>query len=201
METSDWLLLILTFISGAFIGMLVYVTSFKPVYVNENPVGEEAVAGEFSVIGRSYGEGLATTVSPTFRLLGDGSYTYLPNSTSEPVEGQVPGQLLKDLQSLSTEDRLLTHRESATKSDCQSEKDGLDFEYRVVIENTSYALDTCRTNLDYEDDLALVLAALWQYMDEPTRGYQTPIQRREQSSLSDRLSDWLRQQLDPNYPD
>ena len=74
MELNDWVMLCLTFVTWAFIGMFIYVTSFKPVYAPDDlPDGD--LAEEYSVIGRAYSGEISRGEQPTVRLRSDGSYT------------------------------------------------------------------------------------------------------------------------------
>ena len=199
MELNDWVMLFLTFVTGAFIGMFIYVTSFKPVYAPDNLPNDTELADEYSVIGRAYSDSASSSLQPTFRLLSDGSYTYIAGEAGnrEPQEGKVPRALINDLKALSDRGNLLAYSETVNKN-CQSESGGVDFEYRVVVEGESYALDTCQTALGTDSTLSVVLSDLWRYLDNPSVGYQGR-GLTGGDSFNEWVTKWLKSHLDPDY--
>ena len=94
MKRDDWMILSLTFLTGLAIGMYVYITAYKPTYEANDISETEAEAGEWSVVGKRVGgtDG-SDYIQPSFRLLGNGEYTYLPGGSGEmslePVEGSL----------------------------------------------------------------------------------------------------------------
>ena len=149
MTLQEWITFILVFVTGAFIGMMIYVTSFKPIYESEGIGGSETLAEDFSVIGKAYGgnEG-PEYIRPSFRMLGNGEYTYLPGGESDnaldPLSGSLPSRLVRQVQSAASESSLNRYADSASKSDCVSYEGGFDYEYRIIVEGESFTVDTCQ---------------------------------------------------------
>ena len=173
METSDWFLFILTFVTGAFIGMFIYVTSFKPTYVPEDVNSDEDKAYEFSITGKTYGGLIAPEyIRPSFRLLGNGQYTYIRGGTGdnalEPEEGKLPRTIMNEINSEVTASQLAAASAPAEKDFCENYVDGTDYRYQITLDGTVYQLDTCFTDLTYESDLAAALEAVWQYLLDPS---------------------------------
>lgn len=164
MKRDDWILLTLTFLTGVAIGMYIYIAVFKPMYAPETLSGTESEASEWSVVSRKRdGVSVAGYSEPTFRLLGDGSYTYLPSSTDEtlmePKEGKLSRSILRELRTY--DDTLMDYSFTVSRQDCSSERGGYDYEYRFTKNTLSYNLDTCYTSLGYDTPLSKLLEDVW----------------------------------------
>lgn len=202
MERQDWYFFILTFITGVFIGAFVYLTSFVPTYLSNGFGGEEADASEFSVIGKSYG-GFTTPdyIHPAFRLLGNGEYSYIPGGTGEnslePIEGKLPASLMQDVKRSATELKLNSYERNAENTSCRYYADGVDYEYRIVLDKMSYELDTCTTALGYNTDLSQALDEVWEYLADPGNG--SIGSRWRGSDFNEAATNWLRSYFDTSY--
>lgn len=173
MTTQDKFIFILTFITGLAAGMYVYVISFKPTYAPETINNVEELAEDFSVIGKQYaGDRQNDYVAPSFRITADGSFSYRPGGSTtdglEIIEGKLPRTLINDLRSLATFDELDRLSENNPAGDCQSFVDGIDYQYRIILESEEFQLDSCDTRLGYDSDLALALEDVWNYLDDPS---------------------------------
>lgn len=190
MKRDDWMLLSLTFLTGLAIGMYVYIAAYKPTYEADDLSGTEAEAGEWSIVGKRVG-GVDDNeyIQPSFRLLGNGEFTYLPggtgNTSLEPVNGSLSSRDMADLRFSETE--LATYERSSRMSVCAADRGGYDYEYRITLDRESYLLDTCTVNFS-GSSLNESLTAIWQNIEGegPTRRY---------SSVSDWLEDFLRRNL------
>ena len=197
MKIDDWMLLTLTFITGVAIGAYVYVTAFKPTYAPEGLSDTEEGAAEFSVVGKAYGGNeSASYIRPSFRVLGDGSYLYVAGGEGDealdPAKGELPSDLRRALLSAASDSVLLDSSETVTKNNCRSFAVGVDYEYRVVKDGEAYTLDTCHTAFNYEDELALVLEDVWNFLGGESYGARglkgdTPYEMLE-NFLRERLS-------------
>lgn len=192
MKRDDWMLLSLTFLTGLAIGMYVYIMFFKPTYAPENLSGEEATASEWSLVARRYSDQSDRGVEPSFRLLGDRSYVYLPGGQSDealtPREGKISARLMRELRQY--DDELYGYSAPPLRPDCPSVRGGYDFEYRFVVDNTSYLLDTCSTALGHDTGLALALEAVWAEVEGTSAS-----SFRQYDSFSDWAEDWIRRNL------
>lgn len=182
MKRDDYMLLALTFLTGVAIGMYVYIAAFKPTYAPEKLSGDEIEAADWSLVARRYGGDLMPGYTDsTFRVLGDGTYTYIPGGTdgllTEQKQGKLSGSLMKKLRSY--DDSLLQYSMTASRNDCSSYYDGYDYDYRFTKNNIVFDLDTCRTALGENTPLSLLLAEVW---DE--------IEGRQTSASYDSFSDW-----------
>ena len=164
MKRDDWMLLTLTFLTGLAIGMYVYIAAFKPTYTPETLSNTEAEAGEWSMISRKRSDDYDTGyIQPSFRLLADGSYTYLAggqsNDALEPREGKVSGSRMRQLRNF--DDSLENYIEPSNTGVCASSQGGYDYEYRFTKNGTLLLLDTCNTTLGQNTSLAQVLEGVW----------------------------------------
>lgn len=158
------MLLSLTFLTGVAIGMYIYIGVFKPMYAPENLSNTEAEASEWNLISRKRDGVSAVSYSqPSFRLLGDGSYTYLPGSTEgamvEAKEGNLSRSLLSQLRTY--DDTLHDYSYTVARKTCASETGGYDYEYRFTKNTLTYNLDTCYTALGDDTPFAILLAQVW----------------------------------------
>lgn len=191
MKRDDWMLLSLTFLTGVAIGMYVYVAVFKPTYAPENLGASEREAGEWSLVGkRRLDNDHGGAVQPSFRLLGDGSYVYLPGGSGdddalEPREGRISRSLVREIRSY--DNQLAAYGTDASSARCGA--DGFDYEYRVTVANTVYLLDTCYTALGQGTPLSELLASVWDQMEGGRRSYD---------SVSDWLQDWINRNIGAN---
>lgn len=191
---SDWFILIFTFIVGMSSGAYLYITSFQPLYGTGDGIGgAERSASDFSVIGKSYGgSNPAGFAHPSFRITGDGSYSYLPGGVNadqiKEQNGELPNRLADELHSAVSDANLDQLSRSAQKDDCRIFSDGVDHTYRITVAGTQYELDTCNTALSYDHELALVLSDIWTYLEDGEVEY-----RNTSSSGADRS--WLEEFL------
>lgn len=197
MSGQDTFMFLLTFLTGIFLGAFIYVTSFKPTYAPDDIGSAESTAGDFSVIAKAYG-GVHERgyISPSFRVLSEGSYMYIQGGVSdsalEPIEGKLPSSLLRQLKVVATEDTLVIYEEEVGKSNCRSFADGVDYEYRITLEEIEYSLDTCTSNVPYDSALAIALDDVWTFISG-TGTYTGP----QGGSLSDKATDFIRKNLSP----
>lgn len=170
MKRDDWMLFTLVFMTGLAIGIYVYVAAFKPIYAPEDLSGVESEASEWSIIGkRRGGEHQNGFIHPSFRVLGDGSYTYLMGGEGDnaltPREGKLSKRMVRALKV--TEEDLVIYSRSISRQ-CLTSRGEYEYEYRVVYEGESYLLDTCYTALGHSSDLAEALDNVWMYLSDGT---------------------------------
>lgn len=202
MTRQDWFLFGSTFIVGAATGMYLYTTSFKPLYDPDAIGGDEAAASEFSVVGRSYGGMTAPGyVHPSFRIEEGGTYSYFPGGTedavhADPIEGTLPRALWQELEdSIRTRDlAALSH--PVVKDECRTFMDAPDYVYDVTLAGERYEIDTCATDIAYEDELIDTFNEIWSYLRDPASYERVGDAERDPQNF---LSDFLRRRLDVDY--
>ncbi len=186
------MLLSLTFLTGLAIGMYVYIVAFKPTYAPEKLGSSETEASEWSMVGKRRVEGdRSGYVQPTFRLLGDGQYVYLPGGMSDsvpvPIEGKLSRALIREVRA---NDQLVpNYARVVDLALCPGDRSGFDHEYQVTISGVIYWLDSCQTTLGHDTAYAFILAEVWNEIEgrrEPTRRYE---------SFSDWAQDWIRRNI------
>lgn len=171
MTQGDWFMFISTFLVGACAGAYLYAMSFKPVYQPNDIDWGEISASDFSITGRSYGGTNAGYVHPTFRVVGDGSYAFLPggvgaDASNTPEEGDLPRAIFGDLRSAVLNANLPLLAAERPQQQCDVHTGGIDYAYRVIIEGTQYELDTCATALSRDADLTNALENVWAYLQD-----------------------------------
>ena len=176
------MLLSLTFLTGLAIGAYVYVMVFRPMYTSDTLSDTESEASEWSLVSRKRDSDSALGyVQPSFRLLGDGSYSYIPATSgdglAEPKEGKISRSVMQELRGY--DNILMKYSYSTPGSECAADSGGYDYEYRFTKSNISFSLDTCYTNLGYNTPLSLTLKKVWQEIEGGTT-----------MSRPDGFSDW-----------
>lgn len=163
---QDILIMIVTFVVALFAGFYLYVTAFAPQFEELSGQTEE-VYEDFVLEGTQYGGDRMGGTAPSFQVLGNGTYRYLPYTPEGAVgkasEGTVPRLLLNEVKNGLTEEALATAATIVTRGDCMSYVDGLDYNYAVTLNGENYTLDTCTTNLKAEGALSITLDKLWNY--------------------------------------
>lgn len=172
MTTQEWIMFVLTFLTGVFIGFYVYVTFFKPIYDADQLASSESAASEFSIIGKQYGGARGPEyVHASFRLLENGSYQYVPGGSGDQVleqqTGKLPSSLVRDLKSLATQEVFESLSGRVVKEECRLYQGGIDYIYRVTLNQVEYILDTCGTAINYQDPLAIELEKIWNWLENP----------------------------------
>ena len=188
--------------TGVLIGVFLYVGFFKPTYAPERPPAEVAAARQFSVVGQAYGGMRGPEfVRPSFRVLGDGSYTYQPGGVGDAAlrteEGYLPEEMIQTLQSLATADRVSELSRPGAAKDCRVHVDGYDYRYQFTLEGVSYSIDTCVNNVQYDDQLLITLDRVWSYVLDPA-GYVPPSPGSGSSSDDSWLERLLKERLRGN---
>ena len=191
MKRDDWMILSLTFLTGLAIGMYIYITVYKPTYEADDISSTETEAGEWSVVGKRIGgTDDYDYIQPSFRLLGNGEYTYLPGGTGEmslePIEGSLSSREMSGIRL--NESELAAYEQGQRLAVCVADRGGYDYEYRITINRESYLLDTCLASFS-GSSLEESLSTVWQNV-EGTGG-----DRRQYDSVSDWLQDFIRRNL------
>lgn len=190
MKRDDWMLFALTFLTGFAIGMYVYIAAFRPIYTPEDLSNTEEQAEDWSLVGKERGGDVENGyIHPSFRVLGNGKYSYIPggegDDSLEPVVGTLPASLMRELKV--DADQLEAYSRPVSDHTCASDTGGFDYEYRIISDGETYTLDTCDTALGDESDLALTLEEVWQTLEGggSFEGFSG-------SDPSQWLQDWLR---------
>ena len=165
---QDILIMIVTFIVAICAGFYLYLTAFAPQF--EELTGQtEEVYEDFVLEGSQYGGDRMGGTAPSFQVLQNGSYRYLPYTSEGQVaqakEGSIPRTLFNEVKNTLTIQSLETAATIVTRGDCMSYVDGIDYTYSVTVDGENYTLDTCTTNLRTDGTIAVTLDKLWNYFE------------------------------------
>ncbi len=86
------------------------------------------------------------------------------------MSGHIPRKLMQDLKAAVDIDDLEEFSRLVSRTDCRSHLDGNDYKYQIIIAADAYAIDTCKTDVLYSDDLIVILNQIWDYMANPVNG-------------------------------
>jgi hypothetical protein len=165
---QDITVMVMTFIVGIIAGFYLYTTAFAPQF--DELVGDtEEVYEDFVLEGSQYGGDRMGGTAPSFQVLENGSYRYLPYASegevAEAKEGLLPRALLNEVKQTLTADALEISSQIVTRGDCFSYVDGRDFNYNVTLDGVDYTLDTCTTALSSGSIMNTTLDKLWNYFE------------------------------------
>lgn len=167
-SNKDYLVMIMTFVVGVISGFYLYVTAFAPQF--DEFIGQtEEVYEDFVLEGTQYGGDRMGGTAPSFQLLENGSYRYLPYSSegeaAEAQEGVLPRGLFNEVEQTLTAEALEISSQIVTRGDCFSYVDGRDFTYKVTLTGVEYILDTCTTALTNDSIMNTTLDKIWNYFE------------------------------------
>jgi hypothetical protein len=165
---QDYLVMIMTFVVGIISGFYLYTTAFAPQF-DEFMGTTEEVYEDFVLEGSQYGGDRMGGTAPSFQLLENGSFRYLPYVNEGEVavakEGLLPRALLNEVKQTLTTDALDISSQIVTRGDCMSYVDGRDYTYNVTLDGSEYTLDTCTTALSTDSLIYATLDKLWNYFE------------------------------------
>jgi len=167
-SSKDYLVMIMTFVVGIISGFYLYVTAFAPQF--DEFIGQtEEVYEDFVLEGTQYGGDRMGGTAPSFQVLENGAYRYLPYAASgevpEAQEGVLPRALFNEVTQTLTAEALEISSQIVTRGDCMSYVDGRDYTYNVTLEGEEYTLDTCTTALSSGSILNTTLDKVWNYFE------------------------------------
>jgi hypothetical protein len=168
MKGQDIMLIATTALLGLVAGMYLYVVGFAPEFLADN--GRDVEEYEtLAIEGEVYG-GMRAGTPPSFQVLADGSFRYLPfterGGEVAPQEGTLPRALRNELKTALVATELEAASRPVTPEMCAQMYDGIDYRYHITVEGISYKLDTCGTDFGVDTALGESLGALWTYFEE-----------------------------------
>ncbi len=191
MKGKDYVVLILTFVTGVFAGSYLYTTSFAPSYQEDEVPSTQEVM--FLLQGQKRGDcNRDGDLCPSFELRANRTYSYIPQYLDgvEPEE-VVHGKLGKD-----RFDELLAYVDAIDLMELEKKSPGAcsniydtNYAYNLVYKGQSYTYDTCNTAFK-NSVLATKFYPLWTRLATTTP--TAPL-------LEEGLSGFLRNQLDKRF--
>lgn len=168
-KNQDKVLLASAFVAGLVAGSYLYLTGYIPQFVKHGDRLQQP-AQTFTIEGDSYG-GMRSGIPPSFQILADGSYRYIPfteldaTSTINNVrQGTLPTDIMRNLEQALVPTDLTLAARAVTKEYCASMVDGIDYRYTVTVSGAEFKLDTCLTNIEPDTPLEQSLRAVWDYL-------------------------------------
>lgn len=162
---QDIIVMMVTFAVGFAAGFYFYTTAFAPQFDELTGQTDEGYA-DFVIEGSQYGGDRAGT-APSFQLLENGSFKYLPyvieGDVVDATEGTLPRALLTEVKQVLTKEALEIAGGTVVRGDCLSYVDGLDYSYQITLDSVRYTLDTCTTALTVDSLVNATLDKIWNY--------------------------------------
>lgn len=166
LSKQDSLSILITMVTGFVTGAYLYLVGFAPQVEKIVTQIEPNSTPSLVIVGDAYG-GIRAGTSPSFRIVSDGSYRYVPmvprGEVAEPQSGTLPDLWYEPLLPFLTADILSAAATVREPVDCVSFVDAIDYTYNITWDDELYTLDTCTTGLVNNAELAAALADLWNY--------------------------------------
>ncbi len=164
-KKQDLILIAVTFVMGIIAGWYLYVMAFAPQF-NEFLGQTESVYEDLVLVGEEY-RAEADGTLPSFQILKDGTFSYVPatalGDVATPMEGTLPRALWNEVKADLTKARLVKLDTVVVGEGCASANFGADFTYTVTLSSVEYTLDTCTTALSADTAVRTTLDKLWKY--------------------------------------
>ncbi len=160
MTGQQMVLISLTFLTGLLVGMYLYVAYFAPTYTQTGV--DEA---DFELIGNSYGRCENEEGCASFRLTDNRELAYLPPSRTG-VDVSVLTTVISRSSYRSIYNRISTADLDALAEpifgvECISSSGGDDYTYTIMVEGSTYVLDTCETGLAFDEEMQELLRGVF----------------------------------------
>ncbi len=166
MRGTDAVLIVLTFLTGVFAGVYLYITVFAPDYGSKESGVEDTSAISFQLQGEAFG-GCRMTGGDcgSFTLKENRSYTYRAGGTDETKTGYVSRITLGAVMDAVEEGQTSLERFMLPgTTSCVSAADGIDYRYRLIYDGETYDFSTCGTRFT-DSALAAAFVELWGTFD------------------------------------
>jgi hypothetical protein len=165
MRGTDYVLVVLTFITGVFAGGYFYITVYEPSY-GERPDVLSVADTAFLLSGESYGSCESTASCATFTLAANRRYEYVVEEQDDQVTGKMQTSdfeaLLRIINGAS-----LDSLDRASASCGEDVTNVLAYRYRLILAGEEYFFDTCSPTFA-KSSLANELVATWTTVTVPS---------------------------------
>ncbi len=165
-----------TFLMGMFTGAYLYVSVFAPNYESDIASSEALDNDTIAIEGQMYGGCLRSGKCASFKLLENGTYSYLVSPDTEVQKGHLPKDATDAIFDVVGTNAFFNDTDEVSQDLCSSYVDGTDFKYEVTLDEDAYTLDTCTTAFAYDEDLQSAFLEAWDFMANPTTTYPVIIE-------------------------
>lgn len=146
-----YLLFVLTFCVGIGAGVLVY-TQSRTATLETRPESPLVPEEGFEILAYAYG-GCERMGCTSFRMLNDGSYTYIARSVQggdsrfeDTISEKQRGELIQLVDSTG----FVALQDTEFVGTCPAEYDGISYRYEIRVEEEQYSFDSCAEDLETE---------------------------------------------------
>lgn len=163
---QEILSILITFVVGFMGGGYLYLNHFTKM-VSPDEVATVDDIERFTITSEAYGG--CSDMCPAFQVIFDGSYRYryTPAVGADQVfvDGTLPLDLQREIKRQLSTSELVKQSKPLNPTECASFTDGIDINYVIQYEGTTYELDSCSTNVSFSGDTWLALAKIWNYFE------------------------------------
>jgi len=159
---QDKISIIITFVFGIVVGSYLYFAGFAKTF--SLPKAETSVVYDDLVItADSYGKCEEEGTCFAFQIISDGSYRAIFDATGERVvkEAKISSTLNRDLKATLLPEDLILNATLLVDPLCSEVVNDTYFRFDISLDSTTYTLDTCTTDIRYEEPVWTVLRKAW----------------------------------------
>lgn len=166
-----------SFVMGMLAGGYLYLTVFAPEY-KSGITTSEAIDKDATVIaGRMYGACEESDSCSSFKLIENGSYSYLQSTDAELIKGKLKSSFTDPYFALVGSKTFFNDAKLISSQVCTFNKNGNNYAYDVTFNGETYALDTCGTAFANDMRLQSHFHTAWEAIIDPEKTYPTIIEK------------------------
>lgn len=162
MTHQDKISIIITFIFGAIVGVYLYFAGYASTFTLPQADTSEVYA-DLVITADSYGKCEDEGNCFAFQIIGDGSYRAIFDATGQRIvrESSISSALNRELKATLLPADLALNSVLLDNSLCTEVINDTYYRYSISLASTTYKLDTCTTDIRYEEPVWLVLRKAW----------------------------------------
>ena len=162
MTNKDIINIIITFVFGAIVGSYLYFAGFAKTFTLPEADTNEVYA-DLMITADSYGKCEEENTCFAFQIIGDGSYRAIFDATGERIvkEANTTSALNRELKATLLPADLALDSALLVEPICSEVINDTYFRYNISVNSTTYTLDTCTTDINYDGPVWTVLIKAW----------------------------------------
>ena len=175
-------------VMGMITGAFFYATVYAPEYAKDLGSTDQIDPNTIVIQAAMYGGCERQNKCPSFQLTDDLNYRYSIEPGAEIEKGKISKELSDTLFEKLDTQTLITFSKEISPNSCDSYADGLDYYYDIILEGSTYTLDTCTSAFARDEALQKDFLDVWSFMENPTTTYPVLIEEGIAPAIFDRFN-------------
>lgn len=162
MTHQDKISILITFVFGAIVGSYLYFAGYASTFALPEAETSEIYA-DLVITADSYGKCEEDKSCFAFQIISDGSYRAIFDATGEKVvrEASISSALRRELEATLLPFDLALNSTVLNESLCPAINDNVNFRFNISVATSTYIMDTCTTDINYDGAVWSVLRKAW----------------------------------------